>query len=205
MSSTKLRNYIFDFGQVIVKFDTRYMTSVYVKNNNDIKLVEEVVFDRLYWDRLDAGNITDDEVKKGICSRLPDRLRKEACLVYDKWYENLNFISGMPELIKDIKKNGGKLYLLSNISDTFAQKYETVPKLKEVLGLFDGLVFSAPLGITKPNKEIFRYLLEKFNLKPEESVFVDDNEINVLSAHREGINVYLFNGNVNNLKRYLNY
>ena len=45
------KNIIFDFGQVLVRFDPYYMTSVYISDENDIKSVCEVVFDRLYWDR----------------------------------------------------------------------------------------------------------------------------------------------------------
>ena len=68
------KNIIIDFGQVIVHFDPLYMTSRYINDKADIDLVSEVVFDRLYWDRLDDGTITDDEVKTEICKRLPERL-----------------------------------------------------------------------------------------------------------------------------------
>ncbi len=44
----RFKNYIFDFGQVIMKFDTEYMTSRYIRDKNDAKLVESVIFDRLY-------------------------------------------------------------------------------------------------------------------------------------------------------------
>ena len=186
------KNFIFDFGQVIVKFDTKHMTSVYVKEAEDIKLVEEVVFDRIYWDKLDAGTITDDEVKEGIKSRLPERLKESGCVVYDNWYRNLPFADGMLELIKNIKTNGGRLFLISNISKGFAENYATVPALKELFELFDGLVFSGPIGITNPNKEIFKYLLEKYNLKAEESIFFDDNKANVLGSEAAGIKGYLF-------------
>ncbi len=186
------KNYIFDFGQVIVKFDTEYMTSVYVKNAKDIKLVEEVVFDRLYWDKLDAGTITDEEVKEGIRSRLPERLSESGCSVYENWYWNLPFVDGILDRIRKIKQNGGRLFLLSNISKGFAENYAAVPKLNELFALFDGLVFSGPLGITKPNKEIFHYLLEKYNLKAEETIFFDDNKNNILGAEKVGIKGYLF-------------
>ena len=178
------------------------MTSVYIKPQ-DVKMVEEVVFDRLYWDRLDAGTITDEEVRKGICKRLPKELHTDACKVYDNWYKNLEFIEGMPELIKEIKKKGGKLYLLSNISDTFAKEYENVSNMSEILNLFDGLVFSAPLGITKPNKEIFRYILNEYNLNPGDTVFIDDNEKNVSASLQEEIFGYLFDGYAQKLKSYL--
>lgn len=202
MNNLKFKNFIFDFGQVIVKFDTEYMTSVYIKPQ-DVKMVEEVVFDRLYWDRLDEGTITDEEVRKGICERLPKELHNDACRVYDNWYKNLEFIEGMPELIKDIKAKGGKLYLLSNISETFAKEYKNVSNISEILNLFDGLVFSAPLGITKPNKEIFRYILNEYNLNPGDTVFIDDNEKNVSASCKENIFGYLFDGDAQKLKSYL--
>lgn len=185
-------NFIFDFGQVIVRFDTEYMTSVYVKNPEEIKQVEEVVFDRLYWDKLDAGTITDEEVKAGIRSRLPEHLQESGCAVYDNWYRNLPFADGMLELIRKIKENGGRLFLISNISKGFAENYATVPELKELFDLFDGVVCSGPIGITKPNKEIFDYVLNKYNLKAEESIFFDDNKGNVLGAEKAGIKGYLF-------------
>ncbi|MGN0492978.1 MAG: HAD family hydrolase [Acutalibacteraceae bacterium] len=199
MINNVFNNFIFDFGQVIVRFDTEYLTSVYIKDSDDLKLAEEVVFDRFYWDKLDAGTITDDEVKKGICSRLPQRLHSKACLVYDNWYKNLKFIPGMPELIRNIKENGGKLYLLSNISLTFAENYKTVPMLKELLDMFDGLIFSASVGMTKPDINIFRYILDKYSLKAEESIFIDDNKNNISGAKKVGIKGFLFDENVSGL------
>lgn len=198
----RFKNYIFDFGQVIVRFDTEHMTNAYI-DKEDVKVAETVIFDRLYWDRLDSGTITDAEVKEGICSRLPEYLHKSACMVYDKWYENLSFIDGIPELISRIKESGGKIYLLSNISNTFAEKYCEVPMLKALLDEFDGLVFSAPINLTKPNKEIYRYILEKYGLDAKETVFIDDNEKNIKGAQSEGIIGYLFNGDVGELEKFL--
>ena len=194
------KNFIFDFGQVIVKFDPEFMTKVYIENPNEVKAVEDIIFDRLYWDKLDEGTITDDEVKEGICSRLPDSLKEKACLVYDNWYRNIPFIEGMPELLKEIKQKGGKLYLLSNISKGFAENYKNVPALAETFDLFDGLVFSGPIGIVKPSKEIFNYLLSKYNINAQESVFIDDNKNNIEGAQKLGINAVIFEGVTNKLK-----
>lgn len=187
------KNYIFDFGQVIVKFDTKYMTSVYISDQEDICLVEKVVFDRIYWDKLDAGTITDEEVKEGIKSRLPERLQVKACTVYDNWYHNLPFVDGIQELLCKIKSKGGRLFLLSNISKGFAGNYIHISKIKELFDMFDGLVFSAPIGMTKPSKEIFNYVINKYNLKADETVFIDDNENNILGAQNAGLSAFLFN------------
>ncbi len=198
-----LKNYIFDFGQVLVHFNPEYMTNVYIKDTADCKLAQSVIFDRLYWDRLDEGTISDREVKEGICYRLPEHLHKSAVEVYDNWYFNIPLIEGMKELVSDIKAKGGKLYLLSNISIGFAENYTDVLQIKELLSLFDGLVFSGKIGITKPDKKIFKYLLDKYCLKAEESIFIDDNINNVKGSKAVGIEGYLFEGDAFKLRQYL--
>lgn len=198
-----IKNYIFDFGWVLVQFDSWYMTQKYLPDENDCREAHEVIFDRLYWDKIDAGTITDEQVKEGICSRLSENLWDGACKAYDNWYYNLPFINGMVDLVKDIKKSGGKLFVLSNISIGFSENYKNVPKLKEFFALFDGLVFSGPLHITKPNAEIFEYLLNKYGLQAEETLFVDDSEKNVNGAKAVGINGYVFDGDAQKLRNYI--
>ena len=194
------KNYIFDFGKVLVEFEPEYMTRQYIENDDDVKLAQEVIFDRLYWDKLDAGTITDQEVIEGIKSRLPERLHKVAEDTYNHWYYHLPFIDGMCQLVKDIKAKGGKLYLLSNISLTFAKNWRNVDGLFKLFSLFDGLVFSAEVDKMKPNKDIFEYLLSKYNLNAFETVFIDDNIKNAKGAEAVGIKGYLFDGDVEKLR-----
>lgn len=198
------KNYIFDFGQVLVRFDPWYMTNAYVKNEKDCALVSEVVFDRLYWDRLDIGSINDEEVKAGICSRLPQKLQNLACKVYDNWIYNLPLIKGMKELVFELKTQGKGLYLLSNISNGFSQKYQSVPEISELLSLFDGLVFSGPIGKVKPTKDIYYHILSKYSLKANECFFIDDNQSNIVGSESVGIAGYLFDGDVKKLSEFLN-
>ena len=62
-----IKNIIFDFGQVLVKFDPEYMTEKYVTDFSDSKLLQKTVFDRIYWDKLDLGTISDEELIKEVC------------------------------------------------------------------------------------------------------------------------------------------
>ena len=94
------KNIIFDYGQVIISFDPYYMTSVYTQDEKDVKLLCDVVFDRLYWDKLDSGSISDDEVKAAIKTRIPERLYETADKIYDNWYYNNPLIEKTAELIK---------------------------------------------------------------------------------------------------------
>ena len=195
-----IKNVIFDFGQVLVHFEPEYMVRQYVTDEYDVKLLSEVIFDRLYWDRLDLGTITDDETIALCRERLPNRLWDVAEKIYRNWIYNIPEIDGMSDLIKYIKKEYGVgVYVLSNISHYFADHSHRVDILKHS----DGSVFSARIGITKPDHRIFDYLCKKFGITPNEAIFVDDSEKNINSAREFGLQGYLFDGDAKKLKEYL--
>lgn len=198
-----IKNYIFDFGNVLGEFYPDRLTAPFVSDEKEKRLISDVVFDRLYWDKLDVGSITDDEVRVEIRMRLPKELGDVGCLVYDNWIKTMTPVKGMQELIYDIHNNGNKIYLLSNISDGFAQNYKTVEWLNELFSLFDGLVMSGTIGMAKPDKKIFEYIIEIFNLNVTECLFIDDRFENLASAKILGINGYLFDGNADKLRKCL--
>ena len=195
-----IKNVVFDFGQVMVHFEPKYMVERYVTDPEDVALLETVIFDRLYWDKLDEGTITDEEVMEGSFSRLPERLHDAAKKIYYNWIYNIPEIDGMRELVKDIKsKFGARVFLLSNICTYFADHKNEIPVLEE----FEKCIFSAVCGHVKPNADIFEYLCEECGIEPSETVFVDDNRKNIAGCEAFGIKGYLFDGNVERLREYL--
>lgn len=199
-----MNTYIFDFGNVLAEFYPEKLTEPYVTDKNDIKYLSEVVFDRLYWDKLDAGTITDDEVKEALIKRLPENKGETACKIYDNWVKTLTPVPNMQEIVFDLHKAGKKLYLLSNISTGFANSYAEVEWIKELFDCFDGLVFSGVAGKLKPNKDIFEHLLKTYDLKAEECIFIDDSQKNIDGAKTAGISGYLFDGDAVKLRKFLN-
>lgn len=200
-----IKNYIFDFGNVIAQFYPEKLTAPYVSDAKTNKYISNIVFDRLYWDKLDDGTITDEEVKEAIRSRVLDELKEVSCAVYDNWIKNLTPVEGMQKLIKDIHKSGKNLYLLSNISKGFKEGYTDVEWIKELFGCFNGLVFSGEIGLIKPSADIFEYLLGEYNLNRDECLFIDDNEANIEGAKNAGISGYLFNGDAEKLRQYIKF
>lgn len=198
-----INNVIFDFGNVITFFNPEKMTMPYVDNETDLRIVSEVVFDRLYWDRLDRGTIDDDEVREAIRSRLGEGLRDVGCRVYDNWMFNLEPVEGMADIISDLKKSGKKLYILSDISKGFANGYKRVEWLNALFANFDGFVFSGTVGMVKPSREIFKYLLNTYELDANECLFIDDRKANIDGANSVGIRGIVFDGNPENLKKSL--
>ncbi len=195
------KNYIFDFGKVLVEFEPAYMTGQYITDAEDIKLVSETLFDRFYWDKLDDGTIRNEDFLTAVNERLPERLHGDVENIYRNWYRHLPLIKGMKEILLRLKTEGHSLYLLSNISCYFAENYAKVPALKELFELFDGLVFSGPIGMVKPNAEIYQYLLDKYELQAEECTFIDDSVMNIEGAKRMGIQTILFEGSAEELEK----
>jgi putative hydrolase of the HAD superfamily len=195
-----IKNVIFDFGQVLIRFDPKYMVERYVKDEADSKLLQEVIFDRLYWDKLDAGTISDNEVVEACKQRLPQRLHNTVSDIYYNWIYNIPEIEGMRDVISFVKERlCARTFLLSNICTYFADHANEISILNEL----EGCVFSAVCGYTKPNAEIFEYICNKYALIPSETLFIDDSKKNIDGAIAYGINGYLFDGDAEKLKEYL--
>lgn len=195
-----IKNVVFDFGRVLVHFEPSYMVGKYVQETEDKQLLEDVLFDRLYWDRLDEGTITDEEVLAACQKRIPQRLWAVAEKIYYNWIYNIPEIDGMSELIRWVRDDYGKrVFLLSNISKYFADHEGEIPVLKH----FERKIFSARCGKVKPNREIFEHLCKECDILPNETLFVDDSEKNIKGAQNYGIKGYLFDGDVARLQAYL--
>ena len=194
-----VKNIVFDFGQVLVSFNPDYMCSKYIDDPEDIRLVSDVLFDRCYWEKLDAGTISDEEVILGACSRLPERLHGKVAQIYDNWVYNIPEIEGMRDCIALARRKGYGVYLLSNISLKFVSIYKSI----SILDGFDGYVFSSVAGCVKPSYEIFDHLCKKFDLRASETLFIDDNEKNIAGASAYGIIPYHFDGNAQALYSYI--
>ena len=195
-----IKNVVFDFGQVMVHFDPAYMVGKYVTNQQDSALLTEVLFDRLYWDRLDEGTLTDEALLEACRTRLPERLWDVSEQIYYNWIYNIPEIEGMRELAEWVRFEKEKhVFLLSNISVYFTDHAQEIP----CLAIFEKCIFSAKCGKVKPNRDIFEYLCAECGISPAETVFVDDNPKNIKGAEDAGISGCLFDGDANNLRHYL--
>ncbi|MBR4865077.1 MAG: HAD family phosphatase, partial [Clostridia bacterium] len=172
-----MKHCIFDLGNVLFRFDLEHILA-YRFAPEVASEIAPIFFDRRIWDRMDDGTISDRDAKDAICALLPPEYHQGAREVYDAWPDLLYPVAGMPELVRELKEQGHKLYLLSNISIGFVEQSMKNPMYREVFDLFDGLVFSGPIGITKPKPEIFEYLLSTYHLRAQDCIFIDDSPVN---------------------------
>lgn len=195
-----IKNIIFDMGQVLVKFDTDiFISRVGIDDPIDKETIMREVYKSVEWSMMDRGTLTDEEACKIMEERVPNHLKDKIRLLTCEWDRPIMPIEGMKELIKELKNNNYKIYLLSNASLNQKNYWPSIPGSE----YFDGTVVSAYVKLVKPQPEIYRYTLDKFNLKAEESVFIDDATLNVEGAIYSGLKGIVFHGDIIELREKL--
>ena len=89
-------------------------------------------------------------------------------------------------LLKKLKKDGYKLYYLSNWSKWHFEKMVD-RKVIDFLDLFDGGIVSYQVNMTKPDPAIYKELIKKYDIIPSDALFIDDRYENVMAAELLGI------------------
>ncbi len=180
-----MKNIIFDFGNVIVTFDEKEIVSHFSDNIEIQEFLIKNVINSPEWNTyglIDSGFITNEEV----CSLVNDRTNN----IYKNLVENFmrNYYKYMYiqkeviEVIKKLKEKGYNIYLLSNTNDFMYEKF-----IKDIEYLFDGMILSYRNHTIKPHDAIYKRIIEKYSLNPEESLFIDDREDNIKTANKFGI------------------
>ena len=93
------------------------------------------------------------------------------------------------DYIKDLRKRGYKLFLLTNITE---DSYNYINELININEKFDGGIYSYQEHLIKPDYDIYNLLINRFNLNKDETIFFDDKEKNVKAANEVGIKSYVF-------------
>lgn len=184
----KKNTVIFDLFQVLVSFNPAIFYKRFIPDearyNDFMKTVITPEFDRL-------KDILPDlkQVEEAMIAKYPDFAPEIKAYPDNEADMVEREISGTLDIVQDLKNKGIKLYLLSNIN---ADTIKWAKKVFHFWDLFDGLILSGEVNMAKPDIEIFRYLLHKYKIKPEQAVFVDDNPANINAAKQAGIDGITF-------------
>lgn len=113
----------------------------------------------------------------------------ECILKKDNLKESYPLIKCNFKYIKKLKKDGYKLFLLTNITE---DSYNYINSIIHINDIFDGGIYSYQEHLIKPNYDIYNLIINKFNLNKEETLFFDDKEKNVIAAKEIGLKAVLF-------------
>ncbi len=194
-----IKNVVFDFGQVLVRYQPLEICAAFLENRDEIEAATAVLFSRELWGGLDAGTLTNEEAAARAAALLPPHLATLPQRLYSGWIDHLPPIPETEALVRELSALGVPLYLLSNISAYFAENSEKFP----ILSYFRAAVFSGACRMVKPHADIFLHLFRTAGIRPEETLFIDDTPANIAAAEALGMRGYLFDGDAARLRNTL--
>ena len=192
-----IRNFVFDMGKVIIRFDPEaFMDRSCISDEEDRKMIREKIYGSDLWIQMDMGYLDEKKMCEIVKPLFPEHLQDYLPDLIAGWCDPIETIDGMDELVFDLKRQGYGIYLLSNASVMQREYWPNVA----CSSAFDGVVVSAFEHVMKPEEDFYRILLDRYDLKAEECVFIDDRKNNVEAAEKLGMTGVVFDGDALKLK-----
>ncbi len=180
---TTIKNIIFDFGGVLMDWNPRYFFKDYFGDDERMEyFLKNIAVDE--WNaEQDRGRSLAEGTEIQV-EKFPD-WEKEIRAYYDNWTTMLR--SDIPENVEVLRKLAKTDYQLFGLTNWSHETFPYALANYDFFELFDGkIVVSGEEKLIKPNPKIWEILLERYNIKAEESVFIDDNLKNIEVAKSLG-------------------
>ena len=182
-----IRNVVFDLGGVLVDWNPDYL---YRKLIPDAAARAQFLREVCHgpWNaQQDRGRSWEDAIAERIALFPQHETLIRAYRA--RWIEMIGGpIAESVALLDALHARGTPLYALTNwAADTFVEGRPFIP-----LDRFRGWVVSGAVKLAKPEPEIFQHLLDKFALRAQETLFIDDMAYNTAAAAELGFDTVTF-------------
>lgn len=191
ISPQKIKNIIFDLGGVILNIAPQLAFDAFEKliPETEIETAFEYLNKQEIFDRLETGKITPIEFRNEIRQYLkPNTTDNQIDAAWNKML--LDFPPQRIELLKHLNENY-RTFLLSNTNEihriNYFEQLNSLFQIETLSPLFEDEYYSHELGLKKPDAKIFELLLNDKSLNPQETLFIDDTESNIITAQKLGI------------------
>lgn len=183
----KIKNIIFDFGGVLLDWNPKYLYENHFENKHEMDYFLEEICNHDWNLEQDRGRSFTEAVQM-LQKQFPEY--HEQIAMFDNCWETMlrSDIPGTVEILSQLSKTHS-IYGLTNWS---AEKIKVAYERFSFFSHFDGIIVSGEEKIIKPDHRIYEILLQRFGIKAEESLFIDDNPANVEAAKELGIHTIQF-------------
>lgn len=195
MKNSRIKNIVFDLGDVILNIDVPLASSSFGKLSGKEQHEILTLFKEKELFRLFETGLVDEDGFRNMVREL---------LEFPDWSEEIidtawnSLLLDIPParigLIKALSKNY-RLFLLSNTSSIHIKQVNKIlhaaSGVEKLDDLFEKVYLSYEMGLMKPNPEIYLQVLRESDLVAEETLFLDDNPDNIAAASKLGIDTIL--------------
>lgn len=191
-----IKNIVLDMGNVLLDFNPGFVVDQFCSSDEEKETIVRELFNGPEWALGDKGVIKDSERFDLVKVRVPEEYHEALKKCADNWDICMVPLEGAKDFIDFVKAKGYGVYVLSNASELF---YEYFVRFLP-LDYFNGVFVSSDYLMLKPDLEIYETFLDKYGLKAEECLFIDDRIDNVNGAEKAGFNTFQFKGDYEEVK-----
>ena len=181
-------NIVFDLGGVVFTWEPEKLIKSVFEDNEAQENVKSKIFAHPDWVQLDRGTLSRDEAVERGAMRTGLPISKIGELML-KIPGSLLPIKETISLIHSVKRSGNKVFVLSNMHSAVIKHIE---KEYSFWDIFDGIIISCRIHLVKPEAAIYQYLMNEYGLTANETIFIDDTDINLDAASKLGISTIKF-------------
>jgi putative hydrolase of the HAD superfamily len=177
---------IFDFGDVFINLNKEAQVEAFKKLGLSSPHEELIEMNDLF----EKGKITELEFLTSFRKFIPNTSNEE---IREAW----NAIIGEFPLYRleflQLLSSKYRLFLLTNTDEIHINRFEEntgISFFSDFYQCFEKVYYSYEMGMRKPDASIFRYIVNKHELSPKRTLFVDDKKVNTEAASSIGIHVW---------------
>ncbi|MEM7014400.1 MAG: HAD family phosphatase [Verrucomicrobiota bacterium] len=180
--------FLFDVGNVILFFDFKHFgRAIEAQTDYSAEQLKAMIDEPK--DELEASlNQTEAFLKLAFEMTNFRGTREE---FVKAWVEIFDLNEPISNWIEELSDAGHPLYLLSNTNELHVEHFMNA---YSVFKRFDGAVFSNEVGMAKPDPAIFAHTIEKFDLNPAETIYIDDLGPNAEAGAKAGLRSVQYSG-----------
>lgn len=188
-----IRNIIFDFGGVIITIDQQQAINRFreIGVTDADKRLDSYTQTGIFGE-LESGKINGEQFRTEL-----EKLAGQPITHQDCCYAWQGYCKELPQRNLDcltrLRTKGYKVILLSNTNPLmmeWAMSNDFDGKGNPIQSYFDSMYLSYECKMMKPEPALFQKVLRDENIRPEETLFVDDGELNIATAKQLGIQVF---------------
>lgn len=184
-----IKNVVFDLGNVLLEFTPEKIVDDYVLKKSKKEAIYDNIFNSKEWIMLDKGTISQKQATRRFVDRQPNN-KNEIIKIMDNWISYLKPINKNISVLKDLANKEINLYILSNFHE---KAFLEVKQKYDFFDLFDGKVVSFQVNIIKPEDKIYKTLISKYQINPQNTLFIDDSFNNIKAANKLQFKTIHFN------------
>jgi putative hydrolase of the HAD superfamily len=182
-----VRNVIMDLGGVLLEWNPDELLKPFQPDPELRRQLRSSVFSH-DWRQFDRGQLTEAELHARL-TIATGHSHETVGAIIDAARGCLREKPETVKLVRTLRQRGFNLFCLSNMPGPF---YQDLRRRHDFWDVFHGVVISGEIQMMKPEAQIYRHLLERFDLLAHESVFVDDLQPNVDAAKAVGLHAICF-------------